>query len=84
MASPFNLQVGSTVFVSIVAYNEIGDSPSSVIGSGAVIQISTEPDAPLNLRRSTSVKFDKTSISLEWSDGVRDGNQKVLDYRIMI
>jgi hypothetical protein len=64
MASPFSLQIGSTVFVSVVAYNEIGDSPLSVIGSGAVIQLSTAPDAPLNLIRTVSSAYLKTQLVL--------------------
>jgi hypothetical protein len=74
MASPFSLQIGSTVFVSVVAYNDIGESPLSTIGSGAVIQLSTVPDAPLNLIRSTTAAYVKTQLVLVWSDGAHNGN----------
>jgi len=49
MASPFNLIVGDSVYASVVAINGIGSSPSSPAGNGAVIAISTVPDAPINL-----------------------------------
>lgn len=84
MAAPFSLQIGSSVYVSVLCYNEIGNSPDSDVGNGAIIRISTVPDAPLNLARSSSEDFDQTKLSLVWSDGLHDGNQVVLDYRVLI
>ena len=83
MASPFNLQIGQSVFVSVVCYNEVGDSPNSAVGNGAIIQISTVPDAPVSVVRDLSEPLSMTKISIAWSDGAHNGNQPVLDYRIM-
>jgi hypothetical protein len=58
MNSPFSLQIGSSVFVSVTCYNEIGESPNSDVGNGAIIVISTEPDAPLNLQRNLAEQYD--------------------------
>ena len=82
MASPFNLQIGSSILVSIVSYNQVGDSPYSDVGSGAIIQLSLVPDAPLNLTRSNAT-LDKTKISLVWENGANSGNQAVLDYTLL-
>lgn len=82
MASPFNLVSGSSVFVSIVCYNSVGNSQHSDVGSGAIIVVSTKPDAPINLVRNTVVVLDQTKISFTWSNGAFNGNQPVLDYRI--
>ena len=55
MASPFNLLVGDSVYASVIAINDIGSSPQSAVGNGAIIAISTIPDAPKNLIRDLSV-----------------------------
>jgi len=68
------------VFVSVLCYNQIGESPNSVVGNGAVIQISTVPDSPVNLERDLSEPLNKTQISIKWADGANNGNQPVLDY----
>jgi len=54
MSSPFNLVSGSSVFASVVCYNLVGESPNSDVGNGAVIVVSTVPDAPINLARDTT------------------------------
>jgi hypothetical protein len=45
--APFSLDWGSSVYVTIVAYNFYGDSLTSEPGNGAIII--TYPDAPINL-----------------------------------
>jgi hypothetical protein len=45
--SPYDLVKDDDVVATIVAVNLYGESPQSVDGSGAVIQLA--PDAPLNL-----------------------------------
>ena len=82
MASPFNLQIGSSVLASIVSYNQVGDSPYSDVGNGAMIQLSLVPDAPLNLTRSNAT-LNSTRISLNWQNGANNGNQPVLDYTLL-
>jgi len=55
LASPFNLLVGDSVYASVIAINDIGPSPQSAVGNGAIIAISTVPDAPKNLIRDLNV-----------------------------
>lgn len=82
MASPYNLKKGDSVFASVICYNAVGDSPNSNVGNGAIVIVSSVPDAPLSLARSSLISLDKTSISIVWKNGVDDGNQPVLDYRV--
>ena len=82
MSSPFNLQTGSSIYASVVAVNAVGDSPNSDVGNGAIVLVSTVPDPPRFVARSTTIALDKTRISIVWEDGAHDGNQPVLDYRV--
>jgi hypothetical protein len=82
MASPFSLVTGSSIYASVVAYNNVGDSPNSDVGNGALIIVSTIPDAPTNLLRNALISLDMTMISFTWEDGAADGNQPIIDYRI--
>ena len=74
MAAPYNLLTGSSVFASVVAYNAVGMSQNSDVGNGAVILVSTVPDAPLNLQRNPLVSPSKNSISFTWIEGLKNGN----------
>lgn len=79
-AHPYNLVAGASVFAKVIAYNSIGDSSESPVGNGALIKLSTVPDAPLlehNLAQST-----KTQIGVTWTDGIYNGGQPILDYRL--
>jgi hypothetical protein len=49
MGAPYNLLTGSSVFASVIAYNAVGMSQNSDVGNGALIIVSTVPDAPINL-----------------------------------
>lgn len=60
MASPFFLVEGSSVYASVVCFNAVGDSPDSDVGNGAMVIVSTVPDAPVGLARSTLISLDKT------------------------
>lgn len=60
MAAPFNLQSGASVYASIECYNSIGNSPTSGVGNGAKVVISTVPNSPTNLARSLIVSLDMT------------------------
>lgn len=82
MAHPFNLQWGSSIYASIVAYNLVGDSPNSDVGNGAIVIVSTVPDPPRYVARSSTISLDMTRISIVWEDGASDGNQPILDYRV--
>ena len=49
MTTPFNLLTGSSIYASVVAYNAVGDSHNSDVGNGAMVIVSTIPDAPVDL-----------------------------------
>lgn len=65
---------GSSVYASVVAYNEVGDSPNSGVGNGATVVVSTVPDAPQFVARNQLVAYDMTKIAIVWEDGDHDGN----------
>jgi hypothetical protein len=67
------------VSVKIVATNFYGDSPDSVVGSGAFIQL--VPDAPVDLQNDPT-QTDAFSIRFTWVDGLSDGGSPVIDYDI--
>jgi hypothetical protein len=46
-AAPFNLVLGNSIQVQIVAVNQFGNSSSSVVGSG--VNVVVVPDAPINI-----------------------------------
>ena len=74
MSSPFSLLSGSSIFASIVCFNEVGDSQISNVGNGAIALLSTVPDPPINLVRNTEISFDQTIIAFKWDNGVSNGN----------
>lgn len=74
MAPPFSLTVGQSVYVSVVAYNEVGDSQSSIVGNGAKVLVSTVPDEPLNIRRDESEVYSETKLALTWDAPGFNGN----------
>lgn len=48
---------GASVLAKIVAYNSIGDSIKSPVGGGALLKLSSVPDAPvLTQNVATSTK----------------------------
>lgn len=52
----------------------------SPIGSGAILILSTVPDAPVltyNIQSTT-----KTQILVQWTNGAYNGGQTIIDYRI--
>lgn len=62
-ASPFNLVLGDSIDVQIIAWNIYGNSSSSVIGSGANIVVL--PSAPFNFANVASITL-ATQIGLSW------------------
>ena len=59
----------------------IGDSVASSVGNGAVMFISTVPDAPLSLVRLEATSTT-TSIGISWQDGLYNGGLVVQDYKV--
>jgi len=78
-SSLFNLILGNSVMVQVVASNTYGDSALSPAGSGAVIQY--VPDAPLLVANDPTIT-SATRIGLTWTAGVSNGGTVVLDYTI--
>jgi hypothetical protein len=58
----------------VVAFNEVGDSQSSIVGNGAKVIISSVPDEPLNIRRDESEVYSETKLALIWDAPGFDGN----------
>jgi hypothetical protein len=52
MASPFNLQLGDSVYAKVSASNLVGPSEESSIGNGAIV-VST-PSAPLSFANNAA------------------------------
>jgi len=52
-ASPFNLVLGETINVQIIAYNAYGQSAISVVGGTALMVL--VPDAPVSLANNPAV-----------------------------
>ena len=81
MEEPFNLAVGDSVYAKVIAFNTIGQSPESAEGNGATVFVVVEPDAPVNLLRDNGATTI-SAVGLTWSDGVYDGGDSVIDYRV--
>jgi hypothetical protein len=77
--APFNLPWGTEIFVKVTATNMKGNSRESKPGRGAII--TTTPDAPVNLDENFSQRT-KTTLGLIWDQGVENGGDVILDYRI--
>lgn len=65
----------------MIATNDIGDSPISEAGNGAVFVWKYVPDAPVLLSRDP-ITTTTTQVGLLWSRGTSDGGSPILDYRI--
>jgi hypothetical protein len=61
--SVYNLNWGSSVAATVVAFNAYGNSLNSTQGSGAVII--TFPDAPTSLAENTATR-GATQIGITW------------------
>ena len=64
-ASPFNLLIGSSIYVKVVAFNNIGDGAESTPGNGAILNIIVQPDAPIGLSRDNS-STTQNQIGITW------------------
>jgi hypothetical protein len=81
LAAPFNKNIGTSIYAKVVAYNIVGQSIASSVGNGAVMFISTVPDAPVNLARDEATTTT-TAIGITWSNGAYNGGLPVIDYRL--
>lgn len=81
LAAPFSLATGAGIYVKVLAINEVGSSPYSLIGNGGIAFLSVVPDAPISVARDEATST-LTSIGVAWTQGVSNGGQTVIDYRI--
>jgi len=77
--APYNLVLAESIYVKVVATNFYGDSPQSLAGNGAQMQL--VPDAPISLANNKAVT-DAFKIGLTWKAGASDGGSPVLDYTV--
>jgi len=81
-ASPFSLTTGTSVKAKLIAFNIIGDSAESAIGSGAVMPIPpTVASAPLVLARNEAIT-SQTQVAFTWQPPSSNGYRTILDYTI--
>lgn len=73
------LSYGTAVQVRVVAFNSVGDGPSSQVGGEAVS--ATVPDFPRFLTRVNSLTTTKV-LSLTWEDGDFNGGSPIIDYEV--
>ena len=78
-AEPFNIYVGYSIYIKVVAQNQYGTSPISDPGNGAVMV--SVPDAPFLVMNDASIT-DDSKIGLFWFDGATNGGSVILDYKI--
>jgi len=78
-AAPFSLPWGTNVHAKIVASNTKGDSNESNPGKGAII--TTQPDAPVNIRENFGLRSPST-LGLVWDEGPSTGGDVIFDYKI--
>jgi hypothetical protein len=74
---PFELEYGAAVRVKVIAFNSVGDGPTSSVGGDAVS--ATVPSPPINFVRSDSLTTT-TALSLTWEEDDFDGGSPVIDY----
>jgi hypothetical protein len=79
--APFMLSLGASVYAKVAAINQIGNSLESLPGNGATITLSFVPDAPINLKRN-ELLTTRTQISFTWENGLSNGGQPIIDYRV--
>lgn len=80
MAAPYNLAAGASVYAKVLAYNSIGSSIESAVGNGAVVKLSSIPDAPILTQDKSAT--NRRQVALVWTDGAYNGGQPVIDYQI--
>lgn len=78
-ASPYNLQLGDSVYAKVIAINFYGESVESDAANGATILL--VPSAPVNLREDTVVT-SASQLGILWDNGISQGGSTILDYRV--
>lgn len=78
-AEPYNIQLGYSIYIKVVATNAYGDSQISPPGNGAIMV--HEPDAPILVLNMVGTTSDSV-IGISWSNGPSNGDSPILGYRI--
>ena len=81
LTSPFSLSYGDDVFFKVLATNLVGSSDYSTLGNAGTLF--TVPGAPLSLT-SNAASTTQTQVGLSWYEGLSDGGDDVIDYRLWV
>lgn len=77
--SPYNHAWGSSIYAKVYATNIKGVSVESLSGNGAIIL--RIPDVPVSLANVPELT-SKSTIGLQWSDGIDNGGTPIIDYTL--
>ena len=81
--APFAIDIGSNIYTKVIAFNALGDSPSSSISTGlSMPNDANTPDAPTNLTRNSAFTT-KNQVSFTWSAPVNNGGAVITSYLVM-
>jgi len=79
-AEPFNINVGYSIYIKVIAKNEYGTSQISDPGNGAIMV--SVPDKPFLVMNDATITSD-SKIGIFWFDGATNGGSPIVDYKIM-
>ena len=80
---PFNLGDLETIYTRVIAFNVIGDSLTSPIGSLNMPIAPIAPDPPINFVRNEE-STTKTQVAFSWSAPASDGGSPIIDYSVFM
>jgi hypothetical protein len=78
-SQPYNLMLGYSIQIKVIATNAYGDSEISEAGNGDNIVL--VPDPVINLLNNPTITSDSV-IGISWTDGLSNGGKEIIDYRI--
>lgn len=78
-SQPYNLMLGYSIQIKVIATNAYGDSEISEAGNGDIIVL--VPDPVINLLNNPTITSDSV-IGISWTDGLSNGGKEIIDYRI--
>ena len=78
-SQPYNLMLGYSIHIKVIATNAYGDSEISEAGNGDIIVL--VPDPVIDLLNNPTITSDSV-IGISWTDGLSNGGKEIIDYRI--
>ena len=78
-SQPYNLMLGYSIQIKVIATNAYGDSEISEAGNGDIIVL--VPDPVIDLLNNPTITSDSV-IGISWTDGLSNGGKEIIDYRI--